>query len=77
MNTIINTPKSIHAGYEELCELSFSGISSTGAYSTGAVTAVAFELDPPVPYEFYEALRDFHSGQIMDLDAALDDTPPN
>jgi hypothetical protein len=61
--------------YEDPCKRSFVIQPVNEVISSAHM--VEFELEPPVPAAFYEALRDFQSQRVVDLDTALGDTPPN
>ena len=45
--------------------------------SASAAGRLNFEpCDPEIPDSFFQALEDFHSGRVVDLDTALNEPPP-
>jgi hypothetical protein len=52
-------------------------LSSPTTVQTTQVSPYSFDLSPPLPSSFWQGLRDCADGNTVDLDRALDDTPPS
>jgi hypothetical protein len=72
----IKPPMTVRTLYDDPCERTFGPILPTNEVKSIGCELI-FEIEPPIPAAFFEALQDFKQGRTVDLDTALIDLPPS